>query len=483
MYFMAHTFCRYEYQRLHQYRPYPLGAVRDITRQVLEALAFLHKLQLVHTDIKPENICLVSGEDKNPGAGQAGGCSPSCSPASTEVRLIDFGTAEFCAFGKMRHALVGTRQYRAPEVLFSTGWDATLDVWAVACVVTEMLCGRQLFPAPHEGDLEHLAYVERVRGRFPRHMLRQSQSLAAEKGANQKSLAATCFDETGGVRVELLVAEELKLKGESKIAARLKRRGPLGEMFPDPKDAPLLDLLDGCLQVEPLRRLGATAALRHPFFTAARKPKQIPANQNPAPENPANQKPVDKESPRPPQQPQQEQQPPQPQQQKQQQEQQQSVTAPQNVGQSFPQPPQLPQPQPLWGAGSETKAAAASTTAAAQAFEVQEGSAAALRGQGSPANGDAQSRDGAGLGSKAKGKAASREGEVREGAKGRASSDDAEPPQAQAADLAIAPITGAPVTTTPAASLPTAAAGSAAGPRKRGGSPRDGADLRKRPKS
>jgi serine/threonine protein kinase len=70
-----------------------------------------------------------------------------CVPRNTAVRLIDFGTAEFCANDKYRHALVGTRQYRAPEVLFGSGWNHTLDIWAVGCVATEMLCGRQLFPA------------------------------------------------------------------------------------------------------------------------------------------------------------------------------------------------------------------------------------------------------------------------------------------------------------------------------------------------
>jgi serine/threonine protein kinase len=70
-----------------------------------------------------------------------------CVPANTSVRLIDFGTAEFCARDKFRHALVGTRQYRAPEVVFGSGWNHTLDIWAVGCVVAEMLCGRQLFPA------------------------------------------------------------------------------------------------------------------------------------------------------------------------------------------------------------------------------------------------------------------------------------------------------------------------------------------------
>jgi serine/threonine protein kinase len=61
----SHNFApyvRYEFQRLHQYRPYSLKAVRSICRQTLEALSFMHSLELVHTDIKPENICLVSGE-------------------------------------------------------------------------------------------------------------------------------------------------------------------------------------------------------------------------------------------------------------------------------------------------------------------------------------------------------------------------------------------------------------------------------------
>ena len=66
-YIISSRFGRYEFQRLHQYRPYPLKAVRDICRQTLEALHFMHSLELVHTDIKPENICLVNGEPDRTG--------------------------------------------------------------------------------------------------------------------------------------------------------------------------------------------------------------------------------------------------------------------------------------------------------------------------------------------------------------------------------------------------------------------------------
>jgi serine/threonine protein kinase len=137
----------YEFQKTHQFRPYPLSAVRDIIRQSIEALAYVHSLELVHTDIKPENICLVSGEARKPGA-----------PASTKIRLIDFGTAEWCAKDGHRNALVSTRQYRAPEVVMGLGWNHVADLWAIGCVVIEMLAGRQIFPTVRHKPLLFLSF-------------------------------------------------------------------------------------------------------------------------------------------------------------------------------------------------------------------------------------------------------------------------------------------------------------------------------------
>ena len=129
--FLGAAVSRYEFQKAHQFRPYPLSAVRDIIRQSIEALEYVHSLELVHTDIKPENICLVSGQPRKPGA-----------PLSTKIRLIDFGTAEWCASDGYRNALVSTRQYRAPEVVMGLGWNHVIDMWAIGCVVIEMLAGR-----------------------------------------------------------------------------------------------------------------------------------------------------------------------------------------------------------------------------------------------------------------------------------------------------------------------------------------------------
>lgn len=49
---------------------------------------------------------------------------------------------------------VGSRWYRAPEMLAgSTDYGAAVDVWACACLATEMSSGRPLFPGEDEGEL------------------------------------------------------------------------------------------------------------------------------------------------------------------------------------------------------------------------------------------------------------------------------------------------------------------------------------------
>jgi len=229
----------YEFQRLQNFHPYPLSVVRDITKQVLEALDYIQRLELVHTDLKPENICLVSGEVKRPGT-----------PASSKVRLIDFGTVEFCA----RHSthepqVVSTRQYRAPEVVLGNPWTSAVDIWGLGCVLMEMLTGRQLFPTPQQGDPAHLAMIERVTG--PLHS-------AMVRGAPHDTRAH--FNEEGAVRMSA-VPEGLQ--------ARVERRISLDSMFPDPRDEVLRNLVKDMLHNLPAARISTSAALNHTFFNKA----------------------------------------------------------------------------------------------------------------------------------------------------------------------------------------------------------------------
>ena len=81
----------------------PDGETREeIFWQLLEGIEFLHSIEVMHRDIKPNNMTVVS-----------------MNPAHPEARLIDFGMAtvglQSCEYR------VGTQQYQAPEML--AGWD------------------------------------------------------------------------------------------------------------------------------------------------------------------------------------------------------------------------------------------------------------------------------------------------------------------------------------------------------------------------
>jgi serine/threonine protein kinase len=57
--------------------------------------------------------------------------------------VIDFGGATF--EHQRKSSIIQTRQYRAPEVILNTGWDAASDMWSVGCILMEMYTGELLF--------------------------------------------------------------------------------------------------------------------------------------------------------------------------------------------------------------------------------------------------------------------------------------------------------------------------------------------------
>ncbi|XP_048449711.1 cyclin-dependent kinase-like 2, partial [Rhincodon typus] len=115
----------------------PNGLAHDKVRryliQILRGVAFCHSHNIIHRDIKPENI-LVS----------------RCGV----VKLCDFGFARSLADpGETYTDYVATRWYRAPELLVGdTKYGKSVDVWAVGCLVMEMLTGQPLFPGDSEID-------------------------------------------------------------------------------------------------------------------------------------------------------------------------------------------------------------------------------------------------------------------------------------------------------------------------------------------
>ncbi|XP_065058145.1 cyclin-dependent kinase-like 2 [Rhopilema esculentum] len=125
-------------------------AVKKISYQVLRGLDFCHTHNIIHRDVKPENI-LVS--------------------KSGIVKLCDFGFARPLAIGpgEVYTDYVATRWYRAPELLVGdTNYGKAVDIWAVGCLLSEMLTGEPLFPG--DSDIDQLFHITKCLGNLtPRH--------------------------------------------------------------------------------------------------------------------------------------------------------------------------------------------------------------------------------------------------------------------------------------------------------------------------
>lgn len=133
------------------YQPLNYTFVHKFAKQMLEGLAYMHELSIIHTDLKTENILITSetldGED---------GRLP-------DIKIIDFGSA---IFDEEYHPhVITTRDYRAPEVILETGWSFPCDLWSMGCMLFEMATGLPLFIT--RDDLEHLAMMEQVLGPIP----------------------------------------------------------------------------------------------------------------------------------------------------------------------------------------------------------------------------------------------------------------------------------------------------------------------------
>jgi calcium/calmodulin-dependent protein kinase I len=105
---------------------------RDLTRQMLLALSYMHRQGIVHRDVKPANFV----REKRDGG---------------LLKLIDFDMSAFWKQGnpKMSHCC-GTPGYMAPELLSQTGYTNKVDMWSLGVTLYVLLVGKIPFPDDDE---------------------------------------------------------------------------------------------------------------------------------------------------------------------------------------------------------------------------------------------------------------------------------------------------------------------------------------------
>uniref|UniRef100_A0AAR2IWR6 Serine/threonine-protein kinase n=1 Tax=Pygocentrus nattereri TaxID=42514 RepID=A0AAR2IWR6_PYGNA len=111
----------------------PERLTKFLITQILAALRHLHFKNIVHCDLKPENVLLASAEP------------------FPQVKLCDFGFARIIGEKSFRRSVVGTPAYLAPEVLLNQGYNRSLDMWSVGVILYVSLSGT--FPFNEDEDI------------------------------------------------------------------------------------------------------------------------------------------------------------------------------------------------------------------------------------------------------------------------------------------------------------------------------------------
>jgi len=162
----------------------------EVARQIAGAMAAAHAESIVHRDLKPDNIYLVTDHDL---------------PFATRVKVLDFGVAKVTSAhtGAMRtasHAVLGTPAYMSPEQCRGAGSvDGRSDVYALGCILFEMVTGQPPFVAEGMGEVfaDHLrtpapsprALAPNVSDELSRTILRCLEKDPAARFASMTALA------------------------------------------------------------------------------------------------------------------------------------------------------------------------------------------------------------------------------------------------------------------------------------------------------
>eukprot|EP00933_Yihiella_yeosuensis_P020861 TRINITY_DN16646_c0_g1_i2.p1 TRINITY_DN16646_c0_g1~~TRINITY_DN16646_c0_g1_i2.p1 ORF type:complete len:615 (-),score=166.98 TRINITY_DN16646_c0_g1_i2:135-1979(-) len=227
-----------------------LQAVRAYTRQLLVALRHLHRCQIIHADIKPDNILISAGHNV--------------------VKICDLGSGMEMTEVEPTPYLV-SRFYRAPEIILGAKYGQPLDVFAIGATLFELFTGKILFPGKSNNDM--MRHFMEVKGKLPNKLIKSGMCW---KQHFDENMDFRYVDVNRATRKKITrTISDLSAK-KSVMDMVMARVGPEKQKSTNPDDMlyvkkakQFADLIDKMITMDPEKRITANDGLSHIFVAEA----------------------------------------------------------------------------------------------------------------------------------------------------------------------------------------------------------------------
>ena len=182
----------------------PRDIIKKITIQLAKCVVELHSQNVIHTDLKPENVLLpprihiskafshreyeynklvrkyvpdvghnINGDLMFPLLREL-----VLSVNVGGIKLVDLGNSYFEADHNKSFNIV-TRHYRPPEIILRYPYTKSVDMWSLGCIIYELIACQILFFPRKNNDMSinsnHIALMIKTFGKLPRYMIKRSQ--------------------------------------------------------------------------------------------------------------------------------------------------------------------------------------------------------------------------------------------------------------------------------------------------------------------
>jgi len=213
-------------------------AVRSYAQQLLFALKLLRRCNIIHADIKPDNILV--------------------NETKSILKLCDFGSASLVSENEITPYLV-SRFYRAPEIILGLKYDTPIDLWSIGATIYEIASGKIMFPGHSNNQMLKL-FME-LKGKIPNKLIRKGQfrSNHFDDSCNFTSHEIDKVTQRDKVTVMPVINKSRSLSQDIRGGERLTPEN-------NTRVTHLVDLLDKIHLIDPHKRPSISDCLNHPFI-------------------------------------------------------------------------------------------------------------------------------------------------------------------------------------------------------------------------